>query len=109
MKSRVRIRTAPSPTHVAALCGFAIAAFALSPAFAQNPTKHKTTGSHIARPAATADDTRLEPVEVMIGSVRDARDVAREARADAAGAATLPLLGPDAFLDGDTSAADAPR
>lgn len=109
MKSHARTRTTLSPANFAALCGVAIAAFALSPAFAQNPTRQKTTGSHIARTAETADDTRLEPVEVMIGNVRDARDMAREARPDSAGAANLPLLGHDAFLDGDTSATDAPR
>lgn len=94
--------TARTSRTAAALLGLvALAAFA--PAFAANPTKQKTTGSHIARDSQAADATELEPVEVMLGAVRDARSTAREARDETSHAPNLPVLDTNAFLD-DASA-----
>ncbi|MBN8738247.1 MAG: hypothetical protein BGP24_03625 [Lysobacterales bacterium 69-70] len=77
------------------------ASVAAAPAFAGNATKSKTTGSHISRgtEAATGEDTRLEPVDVMIGAVRDARSAAREARDEPSRLPDLPQLDAAAFLD----------
>ena len=77
------------------------AALAAAPAFAENATRSKTTGSHIGRgsDAATNDDTRLEPVDVMLGAVRDARSAAREARDEPSRLPELPQLDDAAFLD----------
>jgi hypothetical protein len=91
-----RSRSALTSTTAALLGLAALTAFA--PAFAANPTKQKTTGSHIARDAQT-DATELEPVEVMLGAVRDARSAAREARDETSDAPNLPVLDADAFLD----------
>lgn len=77
------------------------ASLAAAPAFAENATRSKTTGSHISRgnEAATSDDTRLETVDVMIGAVRDARSAAREARDEPSRLPDLPQLDAAAFLD----------
>jgi hypothetical protein len=107
MKSSDRHRS-PFPTTAAALLGLA-ALTAFAPAFADKATKQKTTGSHIARDTQSAsDDVRLEEVEVMLGAVRDARSIAREARDDASDAPNLPTLGGNAFLD-DVAGAQPPR
>ena len=90
-----RSRSALTSTTAALLGLAALTAFA--PAFAANPTKQKTTGSHIARDAQT-DATELEPVEVMLGAVRDARSAAREARDETSDAPNLPVLNADASL-----------
>jgi len=94
--SALTSRTSTALLGLAALVAFA-------PAFAANPTKQKTTGSHIARDSQAADATELEPVEVMLGAVRDARSTAREARDEASHAPNLPVLDANAFLD-DASA-----
>ncbi|MBL8300131.1 MAG: hypothetical protein JNN30_17470 [Rhodanobacteraceae bacterium] len=76
------------------------------PASADSAAKQKTTGSHIARESrGDADSVRLEPVEVMIGAVRDAR---HESREPASNAPQLPLLDSTALLD-DTSSAQQPH
>lgn len=97
MQPTRRSRSALSST-AAALLGL-VAATVVAPSFAANPPKQKTTGSHIARDSQAADDTQLEPVEVMIGAVRDTRSAAREARGDDSGAPNLPQLDANAFLD----------
>lgn len=99
MKSSTSRRSA-STSAAAALLGLA-ALVAFAPAFADGaPAKQKTTGSHIAREQKAGNDaTRLEQVEVMIGAVRDARSLAREAREEASAAPNLPVLDGSAFLD----------
>lgn len=97
-----------SGTHTAALrrllalgvLGLA-ATLGMNAAFAQKPLKQKTTGSNIARSVedTAGNDVRLEPVEVMIGAVLDARSAAREARDEPSSLPDLPLLDGDAFLD----------
>lgn len=106
MKTTVTARNATSnPTSPSARITFALlmlaAGLTASPAFADNATRSKTTGSHISRgsDAATNDDTRLEPVDVMIGAVRDARSAAREARDEPSRLPDLPQLDDAAFLD----------
>ncbi|HSX62949.1 MAG TPA: hypothetical protein VLF18_22415 [Tahibacter sp.] len=89
-----------------ALFGIA-AALAFAPAFAQQGTPKKTTGSHIVRGEKSADDVRLEEVEVMLGTVRDAKERAREARDERSGAPELPARDGNAFLD--DAAAQQPR
>jgi hypothetical protein len=87
-----------------------VAALGLNPAFAQKPLKQKTTGSNIVRSVdnEAADGVRLEPVEVMLGAVLDARAAAREARDTPSALPDLPVLDGSAFLD-DAPAAQPPR
>lgn len=109
MKTAITARNAAfaasNPTNPSARITFALLMLAASltaaPAFADNATKSKTTGSHISRnsDAATNDDTRLEPVDVMLGAVRDARSAAREARDEPSRLPDLPQLDDAAFLD----------
>ncbi|WP_257387093.1 hypothetical protein [Tahibacter caeni] len=92
-----------NPNHASARGAFALlllaASLAAAPAFAENTAKSKTTGSHISRDTKTSDDTRLEPVEVMLGAVRDARSAARAARDEPSRLPDLPQLDDSAFLD----------
>ncbi|HVH35099.1 MAG TPA: hypothetical protein VM847_13420 [Tahibacter sp.] len=109
MKTAITARStafaASNPTNPSARITFTLlmlaAGLTAAPAFADNATKSKTTGSHISRnsDAATNDDTRLEPVDVMLGAVRDARSAAREARDEPSRLPDLPQLDDAAFLD----------
>lgn len=96
---------------------FMLAAFSLavllsaSTAYALPPIKQKTTGSHIVRSVEkdAGDEVQLEPVEVMIGAVLDAREAAREARDEPSALPDLPVLGSDAFLDDAAMAVTGPK
>ena len=109
--STSRPRTSAAAQRLLALGAFSlVAALSLSTAHAQAPLKQKTTGSNIVRSVEknTADDVRLEQVEVMLGAVLDARSVAREARDEPSALPDLPMLGSDAFLD-DAATAASPQ
>ena len=96
---------ASSKIRTSARCAVALLTLAIgaaaAPPFADNTTKSRATGSHISRSsdATASEDTRLEPVDVMIGAVRDARSAAREARDEPSRLPDLPQLDAAAFLD----------
>lgn len=115
MYSATTSRTGPAlqttfATRAALLLAIA-AACTLAPAQAQTPpaTKMKTTGSHIVRSEPADEATRLEQVDVMLGTVRDGRVERREAREANSNLPALPRLGADAFLTEDASVAAQPQ
>ncbi len=105
-------RTRNAAHRLLVLGAFSLAAaLSLGTAHALPPLKKKTTGSNIVRSVekGAGEDVRLEPVEVMLGAVLDARGAAREARDEPSALPDLPVLDGDAFLDDAATAAIQPR
>ncbi|WP_313920287.1 hypothetical protein [Tahibacter sp.] len=110
--STSRLRNGAAAHRLLVLGAFSLAAaLSLSTAHAQPPLKQKTTGSNIVRSVEknAGDDVRLEPVEVMLGAVLDARGAAREADDEPSALPDLPVLSGDAFLDDAALAATQPK
>lgn len=110
--STSRLRNGATAHRLLVLGAFSLAAaLSLSTAHAQAPLRQKTTGSNIVRSVEkdAGDDVRLEPVEVMLGAVLDARAAAREADDEPSALPDLPVLSGDAFLDDAALAATQPQ